>query len=193
MNDLKKHAFLLSIIFVLIIMKFIVLPIFEWQDDKLSNIRLLEKKQIKVQQVLANQQEYIEANDNLFTIFNQVNSVFSHYKNESAFKLAQQKNIEKLLAEFNLKSQNIGWKGVSLVEQLQLQRFQVGIQFKGKSIDVINFIIALEKQPKWIDIIDFNFSIKGQKEGTIGRMDGRINMNMYNDAEFIQATKISKG
>jgi len=180
MNELKKHGFLLSIIIILIIIKFIIVPVFDWQSGKLSIIRLLEKKQLKVEKVLANQKEYINANESLVTIFKQIDSLFSHQKSESAFKLTQQQTIEKLLAQFNLKSQNIGWKGVSLLESIQLKRFQVEIHFKGKSIDVINFIVELEKQPQWIDIIDFNLSVKGQKKDEIGSMDGRININMYN-------------
>ena len=43
MAELKKHAWLLSILFILAIVKFIVTPAIEWQNEILAAIQLLEK------------------------------------------------------------------------------------------------------------------------------------------------------
>lgn len=179
MAELKKHAWLLSILFILAIVKFIVTPAIEWQNEILADIQLLEKKKNKVANVLAKRDKSTIDYKKLSAFVEQGNKVLFPYQQEAAFKLSQQKALESLLTKHNLRVQNIGWQVSTIQEELSVIRYSIQIRFSGESINAIKFMAAIESQEYLIDIKDFNVSLKGQKDQTLGRIDGQVSLYLY--------------
>lgn len=179
MSELKQHAWLLSIVAILVIAKFFVIPIFDWQNTVLSEITLLEKKQDKISNVLKQQDDNIRANEQLSLIITQVEQLFFPFQTEAAFKLEQQKLLESLLSKHNLASENIGWQATSRVDLLDVIRYTIQIRFTGQSTDIIEFIAALETNKQRIEVVDFNLTLKGQQAKKLGRMNAMITLSFY--------------
>lgn|GEM_PF-1962522 len=179
MAELKQHALLLSIILILVIAKFVIVPVFAWQDEILSDITLLDKKQDKITSVLGQQNENKINNEQLNVLISDADKMFFPYQQESAFKLSQQKMLESLLSTHKLKSQNIGWQASTLLEGLTATRYSIMIRFSGQTADAIRFMGALESQVRRIEIKDFNVSLKGQRAENLGQVNGQVILYLY--------------
>jgi len=177
MAELKQHAWLLSLVALLLIVKFIIVPIFDWQDMKLAKIILLEKKQAKIDNVLTKKSNNVNADLDLTLA--QANKIFFSFQPSAAFKLEQQKMLESMLEKHKVKPINIGWKTSTFFEQLQITRYPLNVQFTGKTIDIIKFLTAIEAKENRIEIESLNLSIKGQRTNTLGRVNGSITLNFF--------------
>lgn len=184
MNDLKKHRHLLILLAVLMVVKFVLVPIVEWQDGVISDIKFQEKKLMKVTKVLNNE-------SNVNVVMAQLNEQLLSAKQlihthvpEAKFKLTQQLNFEELLAKYNLTIINIGWNSNSLIKELDVTRFQMNIRFNGNMIDIIHFYTEIEGQKPWIEIDALNLNHRSLAIGTLGFVKGgmiSVNHYMYNN------------
>jgi len=195
MTELKQHAWLLSLVTVLLLAKFIVVPVFDWQAEKLAKITLLEKKQSKIAQLLGQKNNATGTNSALTTVLKQVDGLFSPFQTDTGFKLTQQKRLEALLVKHKLTTQNIGWKTPSVFKNLAMVRYPIELRFKGQTADVIEFMVALEARSELIEINDFNFSFKGQREQNLGSITGRMTLYLFvNDSQTKPSQKsVTKG
>ena len=57
MSELKKYKYPLFLILILCLFKFIIVPIFEWQDTLIAENKLLERKAKKVDGLLADESQ----------------------------------------------------------------------------------------------------------------------------------------
>lgn len=179
MAELKKHALLLLILIILVSAKFIILPVIEWQNTIVADIKLLDKRSQKVTRVITQNDNTIKLNQLLSEEVKRGNELFFPYQTPSKFKLSQQKLIESLLDKYQLKSQNIGWQTSSELTSLYIIKHPLQLRFSGKTLDVIKFIAAIEKLEKNIEVIDFNLSLKKQNESSLGQCNGRVTLNFY--------------
>jgi hypothetical protein len=179
MSELKQHAWLLFLIAILVIAKFFVIPIFDWQNAVLSEITLLEKKQNKISNVLEQQDDNAKANAQLSLILTEVEQLFFPSQTEAIFKLEQQKVLESLLNKHNLNSENIGWQATNRIDLLDVIRYSIQIRFTGQSTDTIEFITALEANKQRIEVVDFNLTLKGQRAQKLGRMNASVTLFFY--------------
>jgi len=180
MNELKKHALLLSIVALLILVKFAVMPIMQWQDNAVVELRNLQKKLGKVSQVLGSEDKTGEVNQQVAEQLAAAQQLFFAHQSQSAFELAQQQYFEALTEKHNLRSRNFGWQNVSQRDDLALTRFQAAIRIDGKLKDIIALFVELETQTKRIEIVGFNISPKSQSEKSLGRVrSARITIALY--------------
>lgn len=179
MEELKKHGLLLPFMTLLIIAKFIVIPIFDWQNKQFQSIKLLEKRQQKITNVLSSEQQTNIINDSLIKINTQASKLFFPFQAESAFKLKQQKMFESLLAKKQVEIERIAWQVVTEFEYLAVKRYQLQLSIKGSTNQIVELFSAFENNEKLIDIKDFNVSFKGQRENTLGQLSGNVTLHLY--------------
>jgi Tfp pilus assembly protein PilO len=179
MQELKQHAWLLSLVALLVIAKFIIMPIFTWQDALLADIGVLTTKQKKISKVLANQHSNKQLGEKLLTTLKPVDGLFFPFQSDTRFKLSQQKMLEELLAEHNLNVGNVGWQVTTDLDMLGVTRYPISIRFTGKTADTINFIAAIERNSRHIEISKLNLTLKGQRGEGIGRINGNVTLRLF--------------
>jgi len=180
MAELKKHALLLSLLAILIISKFIIVPIFIWQQQLIIENSSQEKKLAKITRVLTKEGQVNVVNLKLTNELERIERLFFPYQSESAFKLSQQQAFEKLLEKHQLRSSNIGWQTATEYTEQALIRYQVNIRFSGQFVDVVAMYTELESLSPWLEIDNFNISTKSGKNGVIGNIKGgRVTVNLY--------------
>jgi len=179
MAELKKHALLIAFIAILIVIKFVLIPVIEWQDNQLQEIRLLEKKQQKIDKVLLNTSKVENLNLQLNKVLLKVNTALFSYQKESIFKLNQQKMLEAMLKKHDLKLDRIGWKTSAEVSESAMIAYRLEMRLKGKTANVIQFITDLESHDKLIEINKFTVSFKGQNNKKLGTIIGNLTLQLY--------------
>jgi len=108
MHELKKHALALSLIATLIIIKFIFIPIADWQDDKQGQLALLERKVAKIDDLMLSKEKIVSWGAVLEQQITNLSNDFYIKQDGGKFKRKQQKLIEAEIKVFDLKMNNIG-------------------------------------------------------------------------------------
>jgi Tfp pilus assembly protein PilO len=179
MTEFKQHAWLLSLVVLLVIAKFIIIPIFTWQNELIADIGLLTNKQQKINEVLTNKSRNQQLGEQLLSTLKPVEALFFPYQTESSFKLSQQKMLEALLAKYSLKIDNVGWQVTTYFDALAIVRYPIQIRFTGNTANTIQFIAAIEANSRHIEISELNLTLKGQRGEGLGRINGNVTLHLF--------------
>ncbi|WP_165724812.1 GspMb/PilO family protein [Pseudoalteromonas sp. SA25] len=181
MFDMKqpKQQIALGVLALLIVLKFIVVPLFDWQNEQLANLANLQKRVSKSQNVIANQTQITQSQQRISAQLKAINSLFINYKPEDEFKLAMQQQIEKTVANQQLQINTSNWLPSILVANKQLMRHQLRLSIKGKMLDFTKLITELESVTPKAELKTFNINSKGQNAEQLGRVDGIIELAFY--------------
>lgn len=174
-----KHKLALGLLATLLLLKLLLLPLFDWQNEQLSNITNLQKRASKSQSVITNQGQISQSQQRITAQLNAINRLFIDYKNDAEFKLAMQQQIEQSLASNQLQINNTSWLPSILVANEQLMRHQLRLNIKGTLLNFKNFITLLESAPPQAELKTLNINIKGQNSEQLGRVDGTIELAFY--------------
>ena len=186
MEELKKHSPFLALIVLLAVFKFVVIPVFDWQSDTLLKIKLLQKKQNKIDKLISNQKEVKTDNSKITKTVEKYNALFFPQQEESTFKLQKQKIIEELLTKHNITATNVGWEVAKEYANVLVKSYQLRIRFSGTTYDVIALMLALEMNAQLIGISDCNLAVRGQAENSAGFITGRFTLQLYVNNEAVQ-------
>jgi len=181
MFDLKqpKHQLALGALVILIALKFLIVPLFDWQNSQLAQLANLQKRAVKSQNVIVNQSQINQAQQTINAQLKAVNSLFVDYQRESEFKLAMQQQIEQTIANNQLQINTSSWLPSITVASNQLIRHQLRLNLKGKMRDFINFITLLESKTPKAELKSLNINLKGQNNESLGRVEGIIELAFY--------------
>lgn len=181
MFDLKqpKHQLALGALVILIALKFLIVPLFDWQNEQLAQLANLQKRAVKSQNVIANQSQINQSQQTIVTQLQAINSLLVEYKNETEFKLAMQQQIEQTVAKNQLQINTSSWLPSILVVNERLIRHQLRLNIKGNMLDFINLITLLESSKPKAELKALNINLKGQNAQSLGRVDGTIELAFY--------------
>ncbi|MDT0602811.1 GspMb/PilO family protein [Thalassotalea castellviae] len=180
MTELKQHTGLLILLALLFALKFIVVPIFDWQDNQLLNIVNQEKKLAKVSHVLAKEGLFDDKNKVLAEKLQSAERLVFAYQPEAEFKLNRQQQIEQLLDKHNISSLNIGWQTATPLSEFNMIKYQLQVSFNGSFINIVKMFTELESSEPWLQIDDFNISTRSNQLGIPGSSkNARLKINVY--------------
>jgi len=181
MFDLKqpKHQLALAALVLLVSLKFIVVPLIDWQNTQLAQLTNLEKRAAKSQNVIANQGQISQSQQSINAQLEAINELFVNTQREGEFKLAMQQQLEQTVASNQLQINTSSWLPSIAVANNQLIRHQLRLNLKGKMRDFITLITHLESQTPKAELKSLNINIKGQKTDALGNMSGSLELAFY--------------
>jgi hypothetical protein len=171
--DDKKR--LLIVCAVLIAIKFVLLPWFEWQNTQVNQIAAIEKQLQKGLLLVNEQQELTDSISQLQDTY-RTNSalIASEEKSVLDYQLKIQKKIEALLSSLALTTRSVSW--LNPLQDGHLEEHRMEISLTGSMKSYIQFMIALEQiKPKLtIDEFRSNISKMYPNQNKLGRFNGKI-------------------
>ena len=180
MTDIKKHALLLSILALLAVLNFIVVPILDWQNKLIFQISSQQKQVARIRKVLKADDGQSSNRQTLATELEKIEPLFFSYATDSAFKLERQQAFEQLLERHQLTLSTLGWQAMTELQSIALKRYQVKIKFSGQFVDAVAMFIELESGLPWLKIEDFNISSRGTQKEQLGSISsGNLTVNLY--------------
>jgi len=185
MNELKKHAVLLSVLSLLLLVKFIYVPIVDWQNALYLNLQQQEKKLTKIDKVLKQKDKVTQANAQLDKLLAIKTSVFFSQAQESKFQLAQQKMIESLFEKNNVKVTKFAWRKTQQLVTLSANHYKVQVNIKGKTSDLVQLMSAVEHYTPYIEVSDFSLKVQRQKNLLLGTVSGNLTLHLYTDNQKV--------
>ena len=182
-TEIQKNQTLLLIVAVLLLLKILVEPLINWQNQQIAVNANLAKKATKSEAVLAQQQQLEALKSQVTAHLQQLTPLYYPYQSDTQFKLTQQQRVEEYLNKHQIKVSNIGWQALLKLDQQQLIRHQMLLSLQGKTTDLIALMQELETLTPRINIVEFNVSLKGQDAESLGRVDGNARLVFYMQQE----------
>ena len=161
-----KNKYLLAFLALLMLLKFGVFPIVEWQDGVLLETIALQKKIDKSESYINNLPEMMKIKDNRQNILNNIIKEVNSYSNVERYQLNIQKDIEKLFSDNNLVIKSTIWKK-PVIDESGAQ-LELNIQFSGKVKDYISTQSYLFQNHSTFELNKFGLSLKNQTENSLG-------------------------
>jgi hypothetical protein len=183
MQLLRNYPYLTGLMVLLVALKFLLVPLYQWQNDTLWSISQNDKRLSRANSAITN----INSNRAQLAILQQQRSklqaLFYPWQAEASFKLEQQQILEALLAKHNFKVNNIGWTYSAKILGQPFIKHQLSVSFAGETFELPKLYLALENKPQWIEVVNFSFNLIGQKEQTLGKFRGSLDLVFYQIAD----------
>jgi hypothetical protein len=168
MSLLNDRKTLLWLVAVLLIAKFIVMPVIEWQNSTLSEIHSLTKRLKKADALIANFAYLNQANQELTQALEQQRTWFFQGSESTQTQLQQLREIEGLAQKNQLNIVNSRWLGSQHKQGYTEHRLELGIN--GELVNVIQLISDIESQKKPRRFDSWSVNIRGMSKNSIGRV-----------------------
>jgi hypothetical protein len=175
----QKHKQLLFILLTLTFIKFVLVPVYEWQnitiaENNSNNLRLV-KSTLVIEQLENTQSSVNTMREKKIAL----QTLFFKHENDNTFQLEQQQWLEKTFESNNLEVRNIGWSVPLPIKEWQLVQHGVQVNFSGNIIDLTKVKRLFESQKKWLEISSFNFRFDKKRPERLQETSGRITLNFY--------------
>ncbi|TMP45687.1 hypothetical protein CWB96_10915 [Pseudoalteromonas citrea] len=181
MKELQQHMTLLLVVISLVMVKFIFMPLYEWQLELQSEISLLNNKVVKSQVAINNASQVEGRQRHIEQRLNEQKALIYSYDETNRFQLARQKWLEKLFLDHEILIHNLGWQPVLALKDFSLLQHEVRVHFESNVVDLQKVQLALERHEKWINNNNFNYRFNDldiEKVG-LGKVSGRASLRFY--------------
>ncbi|MFT5813785.1 MAG: hypothetical protein ACI9VT_001543 [Psychroserpens sp.] len=179
MQPENKRKLMLGVLAVLLIARFILVPVFDWQKGKIALIAEKEQRLIKTNNVIDHVPQINLALKQLNQSNNKQQDRYFAEASTNTFKLQLQQKIEMLFSEHTLKVTNFNW-----VAEIpgQITQARAKISFEGATTQFAMLQLAIAQLPKALNIAQWTLQVKGMNEHSLGNVNGSILLIAYNIA-----------
>lgn len=178
-NEFKHHPIKVGLLLSLLLIKFIVLPVFDWQNEQILILHQSQIKLSKTQAILAKESQMKNLIEQISKNIEPIERAFFNAPNELAFKLNLQQQIESTLSRFNLEQKNFSWLNKTHNADLSLTAQAFEVRLTGDSYQLVHLISELEAQDKLFQLLQFNVDFKAQTAVELGRVEGVITFRVF--------------
>ncbi|QFU23448.1 hypothetical protein FM038_015570 [Shewanella eurypsychrophilus] len=168
MELLSNRKNLLLIMAALASIRFIIVPLFDWQGQQVDEMRSLQSRLDKGQYLVSQSGYLAEVKQKLELAVSKQQAIFFDASNKNNTQLKQLQKIEKLIADNNLKVRNSRWLGQQDHDAYVEYRLEIGIT--GDLADFIQFTAAVELLPNPRRFAQWQVNISGMSKTSIGRL-----------------------
>jgi len=175
MNISLKSKWLLGLLVGLALLKFVIVPLLVWQEDKAINIGLLKDKISKGQNLLSNQQDLELSLAELQQVEQELyKNILSQDNSETAFQLRTQKAIDILLAKYDLSVRNSNW--LSPIDNGAVLEHRLELNLRGAVKDFALLTLEIEQQLPKINTIEVSGLLSNMRPAAmkLGNFNGKL-------------------
>lgn len=179
-----KRKLMLGVLAVLLIARFVLVPIFDWQQAQISTIEAKQQRLVKANAVV-NRLPQLELALAQLQESNQVQQA-RYFKQSSlnAFKLQLQQQIETLFADYDMKISNFSWV-VEIPGQITEARAKIA--FEGSTANFARLQLAIAQSPKLLNIAQWSLHIKRMSSQSLGQARGSLLLAAYSVTPPVEA------
>lgn len=172
---LGNRQLTLSVIAVLALIKFLLLPLFSWQNEMLNSINKQNSQLVKGLYLLENQAELTNQLQGLKQVNSkQLQLIASSESSSIAYQLNVQKKVERLLEKYQLTSRSANW--LNVIERGSVEEQRLEISLRGSVKQFIEFISEVEQQSPKLALIEYRTAINNMypNRHELGRFSGKF-------------------
>jgi hypothetical protein len=179
MELFKRQPLLVGLLVLLLSIRLVIVPIFDWQNQSLEQTKSLQKKHQKTQVAILREDDNQAQSKKLEVQNTAIHALFFAAGSEAKFKLERQQWLEMLLVRHNFKANNIGWMNSVKVQNAELIKHSLQLGFQGQTINIPTFQSEVENTTEWIEIEGFNTVFVNQNDLELGQVRANYQLNFY--------------
>ncbi|MBQ4849237.1 hypothetical protein [Pseudoalteromonas sp. MMG012] len=176
-KELEQHVLLVSIMLFLIVTKFLLVPVIEWQNSIIASNAILSKKLSKEQSVLKREKNNVELSQLLDEVLLDANKAVFPMAQEVTFKLDTQQLLEQKLTVGGLSLDRISWQPAIFFEDAKLRKYLIDAQVSGDTLKLIEFLVGIDQHAQ-LGVSKFNIDVRGATS-SLGTSRARITFYLY--------------
>jgi len=185
--QLLNKRIMLPILAVLLIVRFILVPIFTWQQEQIEQIDAKSQRLNKSSNVIARIPLIKESLGQLKLKNNQLQKIYYNHASLNGLKLQLQQQIETLFTQHNIKVKNFTWVAEISGDLIQER---ARISYEGTTKDFARLQLAIARLPKLLNVVQWTMNIRGMKELSLGKVVGRIVLTAYNVSPIAEKANV---
>lgn len=176
MSKLTDKNVLVPLLLLLLLARFVVVPVIEWQNARWQSLQVLEKQLAKANNVLSRGEQYQQTLDALKATNDELLKHYYQQNNVNALKLSFQQELEQLVKKHNVTIRNFNWPNELPGD---ITKLSAQLTVAGKTRDVASLHLDLVQHAKLIQVERFNLVIKKMKTGSLGEVSGNLLLTIY--------------
>lgn len=189
MSILEDKKLLIGILLFLVGIKFLLMPLFDWQDAKIEQIQRYNKQLNKGNFLVKNQQTMLETvNEIKQRSASLLNKVASKADTRVSYQLKVQKEVELLMEKYELRARSVTW--LKSIKSGPFDEHRLELSLAGSFKNYIRFLNEIESVSPKLNIIELraNVSKMFPKRNELGSFSGKVivsglNANMEANSE----------
>lgn len=155
MNKLFKRQTLLIIATALVVLRFAVMPLLDWQNAALESMELKQLKLDKLIEVDKNRDMYLSQSQQSIEQLEERAGYLQKY--DARTKIRIQETLEEVFLDHDMNIESFRWLAESAEK---VRRLRLTIRFKGKYSDFLRAIWVISKGPYANHQFRWNYSFK---------------------------------
>lgn len=178
MKDTVNQKNLLIIAGALILIRLIILPLFDWQNNQIQSLSIKSTQLAKLQAVSAQRDYYSKQHD--LTDDRTEKAMLGFFDDTDKTKLTIQKKVEEIFEGNSLIIQDFTWV---FDEDDEVRTLRASVRHQGDLSDVIRVLLLLAQDSKLIREVSWRQMIKNNGASSLGSSSGTTTLEFYANAE----------
>ncbi len=171
----NNNKLLLSLVAVLLLIKFAVMPIFDWQAEKIDQINSLHKREVKAAELLAQKEHLMQQVQLVEKKLADQQQAFPTFATSEDFRLETQKLLEELLKKHELNVKQIFWRNNKDVDVMEgMYKARVSVRMYGKVKDFALLHADVVTDTPSVKVVAMGLQTKQQSKTSAGTFKGVI-------------------
>lgn len=156
-----QNKLLISILAVLLVLRFVAVPLLDWQQERIDELTALQKRLDRSEALLnASEQVTQHAEQLKLQVTKAVNGLAVGVKQDE-YQLAFQQDVRQRLAELGVSLELFEWNNNYPLEMLSIERARVNLRLKGSYPAIMRAHGLLETHFAGLTIREFRASWPG--------------------------------
>jgi hypothetical protein len=174
MNRLMSRHNLLAVVAILVLIRFLVMPVFSWQQDQLLSLKVKTQQLSRLTFLIENQHQRQEKNAHYKDLLSRASDI--NFRDQDGAKLHIQKQVENIFDSNSVTMSGFDW---ILDSEGSVRRLRASVKFKGSSTRIIKTFWDLSRHEKFMRQLDWKFRFKSVSSKTLGSASGSIILEFY--------------
>lgn len=177
-----KNQYLLLVLGFLLLLKFVWVPVQEWQSESILEIELKTKQLNKMRLMLGASDQISEADAKTQALLEEAKSAIPTTSNVEEFKLSMQQIVEAFAKDKGLRVQRYSWSPSNQAMQGVIKEI-LELRLSGSMQDLIAFQNEIEMQNQLINTEHLNINVTKSKSGKPSRFRGVVRIGFYAEVQ----------
>ncbi len=160
--------------------KFALLPVIDWQNQMIDEIYQVERRNIKAENLLSNQDQIFMKLATLDGGYKQKADIYPVFADQASFRLETQILFEMLLKQYDLRQTQFFWRDSEDINAFgNLHKAKFNVNFHGKLKDFTLLQSALLSVNKQYKIANMSLNTRSQTDKSFGFVKAAITVEAF--------------
>jgi len=158
---MNRNKFMLSVLALLVFLRFVLVPWVEWQDEQNIQLQTLTKRLVRSESLLAARDEVIAQSSNAKQKSNELKLGLAVTSEAAQYRVEFQEHLQAKIDSINVQLSSFEWLSEQDTGAFSIKSGRVNIRLKGAIADIVQAHAMLEIDYPGLEIKELRGSWQG--------------------------------